>query len=87
MTAKELKDKYPWVVGKIEGEGNDRTVLIKCTKRGCTNTRRTRTMDVFQVKLCEEHQMERNAEMLRIRRKRWRERDRQRRKAMREGEP
>jgi hypothetical protein len=88
LTILELRKKYPWVVpNSLRGKGNDRSVDIKCTKKGCAKTRRVRTMDIFQVKLCVKHQKERDQELTNARRKRWRERDRERRKAMREGEP
>jgi len=88
FTITEIRKKYPWVVpNSLRGQGNDRSVNIKCTKKGCAKTRRVRTMDIFQVKFCEDHQRERDQVLTNKRRKLWRERDRERRKAMREGKP
>jgi hypothetical protein len=85
MTIGELRKKYPHIVpNSLEGEGNERTVLIKCTRRGCAQTRRTRTQDAFQVKLCQEHQIEQDAVKTKARRKRWRDREKERRQLARE---
>jgi len=87
LTITAIRKKYPWVVpNSLQGKGNERSVDIKCTIKGCAKTRRVRTMDIFQVKLCDEHQKEQNQALTNKRRKRWRERDRERRRAMREGE-
>jgi hypothetical protein len=88
LTIAELRKKYPWVVpNSLKGRGNDRTVEIKCSKKGCAVTRRVRTMDAFQVRLCQEHQREQDQIKTNVRRRKWRERDRERRRAMQEGEP
>ena len=88
LTMAELRKKYPHIVaGSLEGEGNDRTILIKCTKRGCAETRRTRPQDAFQVKLCRMHQLEQDAEKTAARRKRWRQRERERKAEFRKEMP
>jgi hypothetical protein len=88
LTADELKHRYPWMVtGSLKGAGNNRTVSIRCQHPGCKRVRRTRTQDLFQVRFCKPHQRERDVLKSRERRKRWRKRDAERRRAMREGEP
>ena len=82
----ELIKRYPWVVrGSLKGTGNERTVSIKCQEKGCKRKRRTRTQDIFQVQYCKTHQLDRDAEKSRERRKRWREKDKLRRQAVKEG--
>lgn len=75
MSAKELKNKYPWVVpGTLLGVQSERSVLIKCTLKGCSSTRRVRTAGIFQVKLCKRHQREQDERLTKKRKKRWRAR-------------
>jgi hypothetical protein len=82
LTITELRKRYPWIVkGSLEGSGNERTVLIKCTKQKCTDTRRVRTQDAYQCKLCETHQRDQDAKLTRLRRRRWREREKAKRRA------
>lgn len=86
MDEVDLIKRYPWVIpGSLKGTGNNRTVSIKCQHPACKLNRRTRTQDVFQVQYCKKHQEERDAEKSRARRKRWREKDKLRRQAVKEG--
>jgi len=88
MSATELKSRYPWMVrGSIQGEGEARTAEIACQHPGCKKHRRTRTMDLFQVRYCVKHQQERDTKLTTHRRNRWRKRDKARRKAVREEQP
>lgn len=62
-----LRKKYKGTVmivpGSLRNRGDDpdhnklyknkRTVVIKCKKRGCQNTRRIATSDIHQVQFCE----------------------------------
>lgn len=58
---RELRKKYKRiVVGSIRRETkgthkNKLTVEITCAVRGCNETRRVATSDLFQVKYCEAH--------------------------------
>lgn len=55
---KEYASKYKHYVkgsiGKLaeNGETQKRTAMIRCQEKGCTNTRKVFTSDVFQVKKC-----------------------------------
>lgn len=56
--------KYPhYVKGSVKEskEGGKRIALIKCTHKGCKDTRQVFTSDIFQVKLCEEHRKKKAA--------------------------
>lgn len=87
LTIEEICAKYPWVVPEsLKGKGNNRTIVIQCQEAGCAKTRRTRTSSAYQVRFCRKHQRERDLALLALRRKRWKERDRAKRRAMREGE-
>jgi len=68
-----LSKKYPHIIkGTIRDVSNGkgkfhhkRSVEIKCTFKGCKETRRVATSDLAQVKFCEQH-----TRMERLRRRR-----------------
>ena len=62
---RELKKKYPLIVqGTLRNVGEDpdqkpiwktkRTVVIRCSVKGCKNRRRVATSDLHQVTMCED---------------------------------
>lgn len=85
LTNEELCEAYPWVIlGTLQqstakgpkGKRIIRTVAIQCQISRCVGTRRVPTSSAYQVRFCRHHQRERDLDLLAIRRKRWKDRER-----------